>query len=148
MQTLILRPSVDIRRFNPIKSCLWDFKFRKWTGSQKDELNSSKRWRKTCQCHLQILWLQNLQLRKWELHLPPVIHCSPPVNVLAKKLKNNLFSKKSGEGSKERVCLIRQPARAFTQATRGVDRLSSAVWEEAELQDRSPTHRGQASGCR
>lgn len=86
----------------------------------------------------------NLQLGNWKLHLSPVIHCSPPVNFLATKSKNYLFSVKSGEESKEAVCLIRQPA----QATRGVDRLSSAVWEEAELQDQSPTRRGQASGCR
>lgn len=42
----------------------------------------------------------------------------------------------------ETVCLIQQPAHVFTQATRGVDRLSSAVWKEAELRDQSPTHHG------
>lgn len=136
--------SLDIRRFNPIKCCLWDQKHSKRTGSQNDVLSSfATSKKKTHQCHLQIL-NQICSLRNWKLHLSPVIHCSPPVNFLATKPKNYLFSVQSVEESKETVCLIRQPA----QATRGVDRLSSAVWEEAELQDQSPTHRGQASGCR
>lgn len=66
-----------------------------------------------------------------------------PVTFLATKAyKIFIFLEKWAEKAKERLSLIRQPARAFTQATRGVDRLPSAVWEEAELRDQSPTHRG------
>lgn len=49
-----------------------------------------------------------------------------PVIFFVSKAENHLFSQKIKQESKEVVCLICQPAPAFIQATRGVDRLSSA----------------------
>lgn len=144
MQTFILRPSqTQSHKILPL-----GFQIHQTNRQPKRCAQFLQDVRKTRQCHLQILWLPNLQLTKWKLHLLSVKHHSPPVSFWQNSQKNCLFSEKHGEGGEETLCLIRQPARAFAQATRRVDRLSSAVSEEAELQDQSPSRRGQASGCR
>lgn len=124
-QTLIF---MDIHRWNLIKSCLWDFKNSTCSSSQKHGLNS---WEKTHQYHFwRFCDYKNCSLWNENSTCHPGYPPSSPV-FLATKPKNHLFSKKHVEGSKELVCLIQQPAGAFTRATRGVDRLSSAVWEES-----------------